>query len=397
MPEYYQNSILTIALSDTPGDYCGFLDQVRLSGSYVIAILFKSNKNNRVLKGPDKGCVQTEQVFLYYTKEKRKSTFRSCSYLIEHGWTLQEEILAVWTIYYNLGQLCWECQKHRKIESMYSIVEGYKGVNISLKYLFLHSLTDAVIGGSWYRIVEYYIQYKLTLPDNKFPVLSGIAREVNRQTGFIYIAGIWLEDFYCRLLQAFHRYSDRNGSYITPTWSWASIKYIVSTARHPWNRSQDWKDYSDIKAKLLDCEVTLRGNDLFGRIMYTTITLCGLQLLFLYWKSVDKVLLGISQIDDCPKCMQSIEYNFDKLLNYPDWYSTRDVLVNPGSDILNNLYLFQIAILLPGDIATVLACHLLILIPIATVGQFRRVGAAVTNLVDFGNTGGWEQKDVTIV
>jgi hypothetical protein len=84
-------------------------------------------------------------------------------------------------------------------------------------------------------------------------------------------------------------------------------------------------------------------------------------------------------------------------LNRPDWCSTRDVLVNPGSDVLDNLYLLQIAILPPGDIATVLACHLLILTPIATVGQFRRVGAAVTNLVDFGNAGGWEWKDVTIV
>lgn len=196
MQEYYQNSLFTIALDTTPGDHCGFLNQIREMNSSVIAIPFQSTEVNEAPSESDKASLPVEQIFLRYRTGKKYAAHLTLDDfpLLKRGWTLQEDILAVRTVHYSKTHLSWECQQHRKLESMHGAI----GMRISkpLKHLFLCGSLNNVTGGSWYRIVESYLQRELTFPEDLFPAISGIAREVSRPTGFTYKAGIWLEDFH---------------------------------------------------------------------------------------------------------------------------------------------------------------------------------------------------------
>jgi hypothetical protein len=71
MQEYYQNSILTIALDTTPGDHCGFLNRVRELNSSSISIPFQSTRINGAPSESDKASLPVEQVFLRYFTGKK--------------------------------------------------------------------------------------------------------------------------------------------------------------------------------------------------------------------------------------------------------------------------------------------------------------------------------------
>jgi hypothetical protein len=402
MTEYYQNALLTIALDDTPGDHFGFLHQVRKRYTSVIAIPFQSIEVNGVQNVPAETSLPIEKVHLRYSRRKRNSVERFEFPLSKRGWTLQEDILAVRTVHYHLNQLRWECQKHRKVEGVRGDITGYIDSSKPLKHLFLSSSTNNITGGSWYRIVENYVSRELTVPEDKFPAMSGIARELSKQTGFSYRVGIWLEDFHRGLLWACHGRDDmadkthRCDSYVAPTWSWGSIKTIQNLARHTIYR-YEVDSIPDIKAQLLDCKITPRGNDPFGQITHATITLHGLWLPLLKWKSTNPILLGQCAPRDRVLWPRSIECKFDQQLSHPDWCSMRDSLVDPGSNILQNLYLLQIAILPGRQNNSVLASHFLILMPAATFDQFRRVGVAEAFPQDFFKSGDWAWRNITII
>jgi hypothetical protein len=107
--------------------------------------------------------------------------------------------------------------------------------------------------------------------------------------------------------------------------------------------------------------------------------------------------MGMSWIGDRPEPPWSIECNFDEPLTHPDWCSTEDTLFDPGSNIFQNLYLLQIAILPNRQWSSVLACHFLILMPATALGEYRRVGVGEASLRDFSYSGDWKWRDVTIV
>lgn len=175
------------------------------------------------------------------------------------------------------------------------------------------------------------------------------------------------------------------------------MKTIKCPARHTIHRYKAGEDVPDIRARLLNCDITPRGNDPFGQITHATITWRGLWLPLSEWRSRDPILIGTSQIGTCPEPPWSIECNFDEPLAHPDWRSTEDTLFNPGSKMLQNLYLLQIAILPFRHWNTVLACHFLILMPATTYSKFRRVGVGEANLRDFRYGKDWKWRDITII
>jgi hypothetical protein len=314
------------------------LDEVRQSHTNIITLLFHCTESGGGLSEIDHAGIPTEEVFLHFSrsKETQARSYKARS-LDKRGWTLQEDILAVRTIHYGFNQLHWECQRDRMAEGMRGVVGGSVASNSVLKRLFLSNLTNNVTDGSWYRIVEEYMPRELTRPEDMFPAISSIAREVHRQTGFTYRAGIWLEDFHRGLLWTFCGESERCGSYVAPTWSWGSIRTIRNPKQHTHYRPQAGENLSvipDVKAKLLGCNVTPRGDDTFGQITHAAITLRGLWLWLSEWKSTDGILFGTSRFGDRPKSPWSIKCNFDEELAHPDWCSGRDFLITPGSDIL---------------------------------------------------------------
>lgn len=273
--------------------------------------------------------------------------------------------------------------------------------------MFYRSSANLVTGGKWYRIVEDYLLRALTRCEDIFPALSGVVNEVTKRMGFIYRAGIWLEDFHRGLAWAIKGNSDRVGSYIAPSWSWASIKTPVdrtpdTEARHTetWDpdlQAEYFTTHWPMPSKLIDCNITLQRKDPFGQITNATIVLRGLWLQFSNWEVKKPIRIGtLFAKKKKPlhhKGIQwSIDCNFDEpLIEDHRVGSEEDVLVDPDGSILDGLCLLHISVF------RLYRCYQLTLMPTADRGENRRVGLAYAYIEEFKAAGKWEMREVTII
>ncbi len=215
----YKNAVLTIALDDTEGDHDGFLDHSRLSDKDAIAIPFYVAETDKSPKEANSSCSREEVVYLSYDR-RSQARVPPGGHLKKRGWTLQEDILAIHTVHFEKRRLRWEFQKHMKVEGL----DGELDDENLLKCMFFCSPENIVTQGSWHQILQTYFQRDLKLREDRFPAISGVVTEISKSTGFTYKAGIWLEDFHRGLTWSIDGNSEKQDSYIAPSWSWASIK-----------------------------------------------------------------------------------------------------------------------------------------------------------------------------
>jgi hypothetical protein len=128
--------------------------------------------------------------------------------------------------------------------------------------------------GGWIGLIQNYSMRKLTIAADKLPALSGLARIISQRTQDRYFAGLWgshfYEDLFWRVYLQEESFSGgipfkgnilgdatKPAEYRAPSWSWASldapIRFIPLT-------------YGNLLAKVIDCETTPSGSDMYGRI-----------------------------------------------------------------------------------------------------------------------------------
>jgi len=76
----------------------------------------------------------------------------------------------------------------------------------------------------WYTTLLDYRQRKLTVPSDRLPAISAIAKELQATLEFTYRAGIWLEDATRGLLWTTNGKGVRPVKRHAPSWSWASLE-----------------------------------------------------------------------------------------------------------------------------------------------------------------------------
>lgn len=105
------------------------------------------------------------------------------------------------------------------------------------------TLSDRDEHSNWYRTVELFSSFRLTVPSDRLIALNGLARISAKAFGGNYAAGLWVTDsirglLWYRLQPS--QFNDRNDRKHAPTWSWASgegrcvhywPQHVVSTAR----------------------------------------------------------------------------------------------------------------------------------------------------------------------
>jgi len=400
MQEYYTNAILTIALDDTEGDHLGFLDRLRLSDKAAVAVPFSTPEPDSE-GGRSVGHPSSEVVHFSYERSQVAHK-RTGGFLGRRGWTLQEDILSVRTVHYKNGRLRWECQEFLGFEGLPHESSG----PCHTKYNFLGSIGSLITQGyhpTWYNIVETYMKRELTFVDDKFPAISGIAKAVAKRVGFEYIAGIWLEDIHFGLSWFIEGKSERERTYVAPSWSWASIKTPIdgtiqgTRACHARNDHGGHYPVNDgqfpMALELIDHEIVSRGKDPFGQITHAIIVLRGLLLEFSKWRARGSIHIGASFLPDAASSPCSIDCNFDEPSIIRQYGHGEDTLVDPGARILEDLYLFHIYSpdhYHPGS-------WLLILMPTTTEGEFRRVGLARAETDKVKVAGEWNLTEVTII
>ena len=220
------------------------------------------------------------------------------------GWTLQERLLAPRTLSFGLQQCSFECangfrdeagrsttlprasESYLSKQSMLQLrrdrgwfVVAWRAVSrafglpavVSLGTLWdtypvgwsNHGVLD-IPGGYWATYFDYwrgivsqFSQRQLTNSADRLPALSGLADEVQRATGSLYVAGMWEDELITSLAWTCHyiynqggEYGDYAGgipsgnlasvwgkswpdnirpdNYVAPSWSWASVKGTIA-------------------------------------------------------------------------------------------------------------------------------------------------------------------------
>jgi hypothetical protein len=81
---------------------------------------------------------------------------------------------------------------------------------------------------SWYEIIAQYSVRDLTRSSDKLKALSGMAYFIQRNTGFRYVCGLWLEALPMNLLWIRMGNPESRPTRSTPTWSWAAVDGRIS-------------------------------------------------------------------------------------------------------------------------------------------------------------------------
>ncbi|KAJ0273961.1 hypothetical protein CBS470a_011996 [Colletotrichum nupharicola] len=205
----------------------------------------------------------------------------------ERAWTLQELLFSRRRLQYRARQTTWICHCS---ESLVEDCDGWVGgmgntyLNYSDQYLF-RGLMALLQGGEsappkteilshWYDLVEVYSGRKLSHRADRFPAISGIAREFAALLEDQYICGLWRSDL-ARGLMWFSTLMEGDavlGYKSGPSWSWASFEGRASwmPQRHThWRQNQDFEILDDEIQPVSEVEP-------FGEVKVAEIHLRGL-------------------------------------------------------------------------------------------------------------------------
>jgi hypothetical protein len=155
--------------------------------------------------------------------------------LNKRGWVAQERYLAKRQLSFAQTQVYWECQEliaseqypqgipeHLRDFSPYNQATPTGKPTLDLT-------TEEDLRDAWAALVDFYSDCKFTKWSDRMIALAGLAEEMQRKTGDVYLAGLWKKDIHRQLCwstdfdvrREFDRF--RVPFYLAPTWSWASV------------------------------------------------------------------------------------------------------------------------------------------------------------------------------
>jgi hypothetical protein len=157
--------------------------------------------------------------------------------LLSRAWAFQERLLAIRTIHYTPGELVWECRSSVWCECG-DLKDGHDSFSRApgFKIRYAHTVrysSDNERLMLWFALINQYQATELSVPSDRVPALSAIAKQVN-SSGIMgtYVCGVWTQ----WLRQSLFWWSEYNQGASEsrkqrphkrnpqiPTWSWLSI------------------------------------------------------------------------------------------------------------------------------------------------------------------------------
>jgi hypothetical protein len=220
------------------------------------------------------------------------------------AWTLQERLLSHRILYFANGKMFYECNTARFARSCSHAMplnEEHEDSTTVAKAA-LHALDPEALMHLWYKVVADYSRRNLTMGQDRFAAISGVARFVAERTRDEYRAGMWNSEFLFGLLWKSSYPIEAMGSDRTeydespvsqyqaphpgPSWSWAAcdhgVEYPDNAPRKQFMKWADWtgsfeKIASDVLVlccDLLDSAIE-PIDDEFDSIKRGTLTVIG--------------------------------------------------------------------------------------------------------------------------
>lgn len=171
------------------------------------------------------------------------------------AWCLQETTLSPRVLIYGTDMLGWLCDSTTDVEHggtfdhaedpyppllaprlHHKVRQNPTAKRAGTAFDLYHCLDERERAtGRWAYIVNEFTRRKLTENSDRLPALSGLAKEIQLETGDEYLAGLWKKDLRHDLLWKVDVLFSEQGTewkrpatYRAPTWSWASIEGPVT-------------------------------------------------------------------------------------------------------------------------------------------------------------------------
>jgi hypothetical protein len=213
------------------------------------------------------------------------------SHLATRAWALQEKLLPSRTLHLGNRGAFWECRL--KIANEY-LPDGFTqrlGSGLLRQMRKLEFLQQW-----WATVVHLYTSAQLTLPRDKLPALSGIARRIHGQKGGQYLAGLWRDErIEAQLCWRNHDPRPRLPTWRAPSWSWASVDGEI------WYTSTQPGICDDTYAHVVEASVTPLAGDMFGELSAGVLEIVCTGILSGDLMSHDKLVVqGVDEQLECP-------------------------------------------------------------------------------------------------
>jgi hypothetical protein len=180
---------------------------------------------------------------------------------------VQERMLAQRVLYFTQRQIYFECRTSILSEMDSSIPQSVPFFLASSVFLKISEERDPQwYANAWQIIVEYYSACVLTREEDKLIAIAGVAKEVQRLTGWKYLAGLWEQNLIFDLLWfspgRYNRFREAN-PYLAPSWSWASARDEV-TFNYNYLHGVTIKD--TIFIRIVEVHVSTKGEDEMAQV-----------------------------------------------------------------------------------------------------------------------------------
>jgi hypothetical protein len=280
MPDYYQNSYVTISAGMAGKATDGFL-QIRDECEKHPGRGLAKDLLSMPYMAPDKSISK-----IYFREE---SVYRlSGEPVCRRAWTLQERVLSPRVLIYG-SRLVWQCNTCQKSDGgvedwSYDLrASDHRRLHLQFKQLIRsdsHEIAEdpavnfttpsSDISELWYRYVQEYSYLELSNPEDKLPALSGLAIEINKSTGDEYLCGLWRSQLLRELMWSHYPLGrSRPAIWRAPSWSWSSVNNQITFSRMP-------PEEAHPMAQVIECSVTpVSSVSPFGEVSDATLKIRG--------------------------------------------------------------------------------------------------------------------------
>jgi len=228
----YQNSYLTIAATRASNGTHGLYTDVspEFHGYKVATIDGQAVYIRRA---------HNNSAFTHFVAARDADNFP----LLGRGWVFQERMLSPRFLHFGHSELTWECSSLFWCQCGDNFATP-RGPSQGRRF---HSASAAASLDSdgavevWQSIVMEYSRLALSFPTDRFPALSGLARQWQAIRGCDYLAGLWRSSLVRDLqwkVESGHQ-KPKPEAWRAPSWSWASVDSTIRYWGPPLVRMQD--------------------------------------------------------------------------------------------------------------------------------------------------------------
>lgn len=263
----YRYATLTLVAAAGDTSHSGFLQ--RTSAGPSVLVPFESKKGESKVSGTYvlSGLNEHRTWDADYPSHMHTRAWAT------RAWTYQEDLMSTRVLYFDNHTSYFRCQSQRRLEHSSKVYDNVQSWNHLLSPVPKDISPDELkerresLYERWKDLIIEYTRRKLTVSNDKFLALSGLARTFSSALADQYVAGLWRDDLVRGMLWNTVMQPSNPKEWRAPSWSWAS-----SDAEIAWDLRFSLPLIQ--KCSIENIHIEAAGSDPFGRLESAWIELC---------------------------------------------------------------------------------------------------------------------------